>query len=109
MAADEKPNESHAEVKTRLQTQPRFHTHFTPTSPSWQNLVQRFLRDAPERITTGSSASVKELANAITTFLAGRNGNPKRLVWRAKGKEIRRKVQGAREAISAPKTAASSA
>ncbi|WP_313953574.1 hypothetical protein [Accumulibacter sp.] len=72
--------------------------------------MQCFLRDAPERITTGSSASVKGLANAITTFLAGRNGNPKRLVWRAKGKEIRRKVQGARgEAISAPKTAASSA
>ena len=83
--------------------------HFTPTSSSWLNLGECFFRVVSDRIAAGSLASVKELANAIITFLTERNGNPQRYVWRAKGEEIRRKIQRAHEVISAPRTAASSA
>ena len=35
----------HSEVKAWLAKHPRFHMHFTPTSSSWLNLVERFCRD----------------------------------------------------------------
>ncbi len=109
LIADNYATHKHAEVKAWLQAHPRFHMHFTPTSSSWLNLVERFFRDVSDRIAAGSFASVKELADTIITFLAERNDNPKRYVWRAKGEEILRKIQRAREAISAPTTAVSSA
>lgn len=73
--------------------------HFTPTSSSWLNLVERFFRDVSQCITQGSFSSVKELANTIIAFLAERNAHPKRYVWRAKGEDILRKIQRAREAM----------
>src|SRR6202040_1481373 len=78
----------------------RFHMHYTPTSSSWMNLVERFFRDLTEFITEKSFASTRELADAIIAFLAARNENPRRYVWKAKGEDILRKINAARAALA---------
>ena len=99
LIADNYATRKHAEVKDWLNQHPRFQMHFTPTSSSWLNLVERFFRDVSQCISQGSFSSVKELANTIIAFLAERNAQPKRYVWRAKGADILRKIQRAREAM----------
>lgn len=99
LIADNYATHKHPEVKAWLAKHPRFHMHFTPTSSSWLNLVERFFRDLTDRITAGSFASVKELADTIIAYLAERNQNPKRYVWKAKGEDILRKIQQARQAM----------
>jgi transposase len=79
---------------------PRMVMHFTPTSSSWMNLVERFFRDLTEdTIREGSFGSVKELETAIFTYLNERNLSPKRYVWKAKGEEILAKIMRAREKL----------
>ena len=65
------------------------------------NLVERFFRDLTEFITEKSFASTRDLADAIIAFLAERNENPRRYVWKAKGEEILRKINAARQALAA--------
>jgi hypothetical protein len=65
------------------------------------NLVERFFRDLTEFITEKSFASTRELADAIIAFLAARNANPQRYVWRAKGEDILRKIEAARQTLAA--------
>jgi transposase len=92
----------HEKVRAWLAGHPRFHLHYTPTSSSWMNLVERFFRDiSQDAIAAGSFGSVEELANAITLYLKERNLEPKRYVWRADGKVILEKIQRAREALQA--------
>ncbi len=100
LIADNYATHKHPEVKAWLAKHPRFHMHFTPTSSSWLNLVERFFRDVTDRIAEGSFSSVKQLADTIITFLAERNEHPKRYVWKAKGEEILRKIHAAREILS---------
>jgi transcriptional regulator with XRE-family HTH domain len=79
----------------------RFVLHFTPTSSSWMNLVERFFRDVTqEAIRDGSFSSVRELTVAIEQYLAERDLNPKRYVWKASGEAILAKIQKARAAQS---------
>jgi transposase len=74
--------------------------HFTPTSSSWMNLVERFFRDLTEdALREGSFTHVRELERAIEAYLAERNLTPKRYVWRKKGEEILAKIQRARSAM----------
>lgn len=81
---------------------PRFHLHFTPTSSSWLNLVERFFGELTQDvIRDGSFASTRELAGDIMSYLAQRNLKPKPYRWKAKGEEILRKIQRAREALAA--------
>ena len=75
--------------------------HYTPTSSSWMNLVERFFRDLTEFISEKSFASTRELTDAIIAFLAARNDNPRRYVWKAKGEDILRKINAARQALVA--------
>jgi len=75
--------------------------HYTPTSSSWMNLVERFFRDLTEFITEKSFASTRDLADAIVAFLAARNENPRRYVWKAKGEDILRKINAARQTLAA--------
>jgi len=100
LIADNYATHKHPEVKAWLAKHPRFHMHFTPTSSSWLNLVERFFRDLTDQIVSGSFASIKELADKILTYLADRNQNPKRYVWNARGEEILRKIQRARNAMT---------
>ena len=58
-------------------------------------------RTFTEFITEKSFASTRELADAITAFLAARNENPQRYVWKAKSEDILRKIDAARQALAA--------
>jgi len=91
----------HAKVKRWLARHPRFQVHFTPTSASWMNLVERFFRDlSQDCILPGSFSSVPELAAEITEFLAQWNLNPTRYQWKADGKVILEKIARARAALA---------
>ena len=71
-----------AAVKAWLAKHPRFHLHFTPTSASWLNLVERFFAEITrKRIRRGAFASVAALEAAIRDYLASHNANPKPFVW----------------------------
>lgn len=91
----------HADVKKWLGKHRRFHIHFTPTGSSWLNLVERFFADLTEDcVRSGSFTGVRKLIQAIEEYLAARNEQPKRYVWRAKGEEILAKIQRARAALA---------
>lgn len=107
LIADNYATHKHPEVKAWLARHERFHMHFTPTSSSWLNLVERFFRDLTDRITAGSFASVRELSDTIIAFLAERNREPRRYVWNAKGEDILRKIHRARQALHAVEAAES--
>jgi hypothetical protein len=69
-------------VKAWLDKHPRFHMHFTPTSSSWLNLVERWFRDLTEkRVRRGSFESAAELIAAIEDYMAASNADPKPFVW----------------------------
>ena len=87
----------HPAVKSWLARHPRLHLHFTPTSSSWLNLVERFFRDLTQDVVReGSFASVKELVRSMETYLTERNLSPKRYVWKKSGQEILNKIALAR-------------
>ena len=91
----------HPKVKAWLDRHPRFHLHFTPTSASWLNLVERFFRDlSREVVLPGSFTSVDELVNTIWDYLAERNLKPTRYELNADGKAILEKIQRARAALA---------
>ena len=74
--------------------------HFTPTSSSWLNLVERFFRDLTEDVVReGSFASVRQLVSAIEAYLAAHNLAPKRYLWHARGEDILAKILRARAAL----------
>ena len=88
-------------VRKWLGRHPRFKLHFTPTSSSWMNLVERFFADiTDECIREGSFSSVRELVRDIELYMAQRNLNPKRYVWKAGGEAILRKIDGARAKLA---------
>lgn len=75
---------THPNVKAWLATHPRFVLHFTPTSASWLNLVERWFREiTTKRIRRGVFHSVDDLVAAIDTYLRETNKNPKPFVWTA--------------------------
>ena len=77
--------------------------HFTPTSSSWLNLVERFFGElTSEVVREGSFQSLRELVRAIESYLAERNQKPKKYVWRASGLKILEKIQRAKAALAAP-------
>ena len=83
----------HHEVKKWLEKHPRFKLHFTPTSSSWLNLVERVFGElTAKRIRRGVFHSVPELIDAIYKYLDAYNEDPKPLVWTAKVEDILRKV-----------------
>ena len=72
---------------------PRYHVHFTPTSASWLNLVERFFAEiTTKRIRRGTFRSVKQLIQSIEDYLAEHNANPKPFRWTATADEILTKV-----------------
>ena len=78
----------------------RFHIHFTPTSSSWLNLIERWFRDITNnRIRRGTFRSVEQLIQAISGYIPQHNRSPKPFVWTAKTNEILAKVQRARKAL----------
>jgi transposase len=65
-----------------LLKRPRFHLHFTPTSSSWLNLIERWFGLITEkRIRRGAFKSTTELERAIRDYLETYNDDPKPFVW----------------------------
>ena len=76
--ADNYSPHKHPKVKTWLKRHKRFHMHFTPTSASWLNMVERFFRDiTQQRIRRGVFRSVPELVAAIEEYIGNHNQAPK--------------------------------
>lgn len=76
-------------IRRWLAKRPRFHVHFTPTSSSWLNLVERFFAALTEKqIRRGVHRSVRELETAIKQYLAVTNESPKPFVWTKTADEI---------------------
>jgi len=70
------------EVKAWLDKHPRFKLHFTPTSASWLNMVERFFAEiTTKRIRRGSYTSIDDLKAAIYDYLLLHNAKPKPFVW----------------------------
>ena len=91
----------HENVGKWLAKHPRFHLHFTPTSASWLNLVERFFRDLTEdQIRRGVFRSLAELKSAIMGYLEYRNGHPKIYQWTAKPEDILAKVERAKDMLA---------
>ena len=98
--ADNYATHKHGAVKTWLNKHRRFQMHFTPTSSSWMNLVERFIADLTEdSVRDGSFTSVKELKDSIVAHLEQPNRLTKPYQWRASGAEILAKIQRKRQAL----------
>jgi hypothetical protein len=75
----------------------RFHLHFTPTSSSWLNQVERWFRDLTDKnLRRGVFGSVPDLVTSVQTYLDAHNANPKPYMWTATAESILAKVQRAR-------------
>jgi transposase len=100
MILDNYATHKHPTVKTWLEKHPRFHLHFTPTSSSWLNLVERWFRDLTEQaLRRGVFGSVPDLIAAIEAYLNANNDNPKPLVWTATAQSILEKVRRGRRTL----------
>ena len=100
----------HPVVKRWLSRHPRFHLHFTPTSSSWLNLVERWFRDltdpprlvvdeAGKKLRRGSFHNVPVLINAIYDYILNNNQNPKLFVWTASVQRIMAKIAKSKQAL----------
>jgi transposase len=92
----------HPNVHTWLSKHPRFQLHFTPTSSSWLNMVEVFFgRLTDKAIRRGIFHNVPSLIDAIETYLAAHNQDPKPFQWTASTDQILEKVRRGRVALAA--------
>ena len=99
--ADNYATHKHAKVQRWLKRHPRFHVHFTPTSASWLNMVERFFRDLTEnRLKRGVFRSVLELIEALDGYVDHHNEEPKPFIWTASAQDILAKVMRAQSALN---------
>jgi transposase len=78
-----------ATIRAWLMKRPRFHVHFTPTSASWINLVERWFATLTEKqIRRGTHRSVRQLETAIKAYLEITNQSPRPFVWTKTADEI---------------------
>jgi transposase len=83
-----------SKVQAWLARHPRYHVHFTPTSGSWLNLVERLFAELTERcVRRGSHTAVASLEKALLGYLDHRNKSPKPFVWTASADLILGKVE----------------
>ena len=101
LIADNYATHKHPAVQQWLAKHPRFNMHFTPTSASWLNMVERFFRDlTTERLRRGVFTSVPELIAAIDEYVAHHNHNPKPFIWTKSARDILQKVIRANSRLS---------
>ena len=107
LICDNYATHKHPTVQRWLKKRSRIHVHFTPTSASWLNMVERFFRDlTTERLRRGVFTSVPELIGAIKGYVAYHNENPKPFIWTAKAHDILQKVIRANRRLSSKQNAA---
>jgi transposase len=93
---------NHPNVRAWLAKHPRFELHFTPTSSSWLNMVEIFFAKLTDKaIRRGIFHSVPDLIDAIQTYLAAHNENPKPFQWTATTDQILDKVRRGRATLNA--------
>jgi transposase len=91
----------HANVQQWLAKHPRFHLHFTPTSSSWLNQVERWLRELTDKaLRRGTFASVPDLISSIQEYIDAHNEDPKPYKWTATAESILAKVARARTTLN---------
>ncbi len=90
----------HENIKKWLSKNKRVQLHFTPTSLSWLNLVERFFGILTEKqLRRGIFSSVKDLETKIMEYLDMHNENPKHFAWTKSAEEILKKVNRARDTL----------
>ena len=100
LIVDNYATHKHEKVKRWLKKHPRFHMHFTPTSASWLNLIERwFRRITDDQIRRGVFRSVKELIEVIDRYIANHNANPQSFTWTKSAEAILTKVRRARQTL----------
>ena len=100
LIVDNYSTHKHARVRSWLKRHPRFHIHFTPTSSSWLNMVERWFRELTDKcIRRGSFTKVETLTASIMDYIAGHNANPRSFTWTAKADAILEKVRRARASL----------
>jgi transposase len=91
----------HEKVKAWQMRNPRFHFHFTPTSSSWLNMVERFFRDLTVKsLRRGVFRNVDDLTYAIENHITSHNLAPKPFIWTASASDILEKVKRARRKLN---------
>ena len=101
MILDNYTTHKHASVTRWLERHPRVHFHFTPTSSSWLNLVERWFRELTDKaLRRGVFPSVPDLITAIEDYLATHNDHPRPLIWTATAQSILTKVARGRVALN---------
>ena len=106
LIADNYATHKHPVVQAWLAKHPRFHMHFTPTSASWLNMVERFFRDITvNRLRRGVFTSVPELVTAIDEYIAHHNTKPKPFIWTKSAADILQKVIRANSRLSSKQNA----
>jgi transposase len=104
LIADNYATHKHPAVQKWLAEHPRFRMHFTPTSASWLNMVERFFRDLTVgRLRRGVFTSVPELVAAIDEYVAYHNIKPKPFIWTKSARDILQKVIRANNRLSSKK------
>ena len=102
LICDNYATHKHPNVKAWLAKHPRFHLHFTPTSSSWLNLVERWFRELTDKaLRRGVFHSVPDLIEKIEEYLEAHNDNPRPFVWTATAEDILAKVARGRVALQA--------
>lgn len=100
LICDNYATHKHLKVKRWLARHPRFHVHFTPTSASWLNMVERFFRDLTQnRLKRGVFRDLEELIVAVESYIDRHNLNPKPFIWTASANDILQKVTRARRTL----------
>ena len=100
LICDNYATHKHPKVKAWLARHRRFHMHFTPTSASWINQVERFFGAiTAERIRRGAFTSVPQLEAAIRDYLEHHNADPKPFAWTAQAAAILQKVARGRQVL----------
>jgi transposase len=76
-------------IRNWLAKRPRFHLHFTPTSASWLNRVERWFAELTEKqLRRGVHRSTRELKNAIAAFIDNHHQAPRPFVWHETADQI---------------------
>ena len=101
LICDNYATHTHDQVTRWFRRHPRFHVHFTPTSASWLNMVERFFRDLTDkRLRRGVFHSVPDVIDAFDEYIFQHNDDPKPFIWTRKASDILAKVTRAKRVLN---------
>ncbi len=107
LVCDNYATHKHPNVQKWLDKHPRFHIHFTPTSASWLNMVERFFRNlTAKQLRRGVFRSVLQLVKTIEGYIAQHNENPTPFIWTAKANDFLEKVVRANRRLTSKQNGA---